>query len=243
MKAFLTVVLVCLLVLGAAGVGLLSWQVMENRQLKAANTALSTKLQSAEDTMAKISLERDTASLKFELLEARERELRERVDSLETAAKADVDSKPRPYRVRAFLGRDNVGDAWMVPRDVKWDEQIGRYTFEPVLWIDESSKGFFTVYETNVVDRNIYNTEIYQEDNGYPFYPYYYAGINRPWPTNRPPGNPQPPTQLPVSSPGISQQPDARTRIFAPPMSIVNTRPQVMGRPATSPINVQVFAP
>jgi hypothetical protein len=43
--------------------------------------------------------------------------------------------------------------------------------------------------------------------------------------------------------PESEYQPNIRNQVFAPTMRTVNTRPQTINRPATSPINQKVFAP
>lgn len=241
MKAFLTLLTSCLALVTVGIVVLLTWQSRVNRQLVGANSQLSRELRQSQDTVATLTGEKTGISDKLAALELREKELRDRVDSLEAATEAP----PRPYRVRAFVGRENIGAAWMVPVNVTRDTQSGRYLFEPVLVIDESARDHFTAYRTNVVEREVYTTEVYQDPysgaNGYPYF--YYVTPGRPEKPDRPPNRPGRPTPPRSPEPQPTPQPDARAQVFAPPMSIVNSRPQVVGTPATSPINQRVFAP
>jgi hypothetical protein len=180
-------------------------------------------------------------SEKLTALEQMESELRERVDSLEASANALTEVTPRPYRVRAFVGQDNVGQAWIVPHNVTRDTESGRYLFEPVLVIDESSKKYFTEHHTNVVEREVYTTQVYQDGYRYPYY--YYVNSGRPGRPGRPPVKPEHPIAPQPPEPQITSGPDMNARMFAPPNSIVTARPQVLGTPATAPVNARVFAP
>lgn len=243
MKTSLAILTSCLVLFAAGTTALFTWQYLQNQQLTTASAQLALELEQSQNRVTSLTEEKTDISEKQLLLEAREQELRERVDSLETAAKSAAQAMPRPYRVRAFVGQESVGEAWIVPHNVTRDPESGRYTFEPVLAIDESSKNHFTVHHTNVVERDIYTTEIYDRYDPYPYY--YYGTVGRPgFPggSNRPPVSPRPPSQSRTTVGRVSQ-PDARARVFAPPMSIVNSRPQVVGRHATSPINQRVFAP
>jgi hypothetical protein len=241
MKTFRTVLITCLALLAAATSAILVWQFHEGKQQTAANAQLTAQLEEAKVTVAALTEEKARLSEKMTSLESLEMELRERVDSLETAAKTADETTPRPYRVRAFMGRENVGDAWIVPHNLQRDPESGRYTFEPVLVIDESSRSFFTAENANVSEREVYTTEIIQETYGYPYY--YYVTPGRPGKPGRPPVKPEHPITPTPEEPEWNSQPDPRTQVFAPPMRTVNTRPQVITRPATSPINQKVFAP
>ncbi len=237
MKTVLTVLTTALALSVTVLLMLLAWQYHQNRQMRFAYVQVREELQHSREMASALTAEKNDTADKLTALAAREIELRKRVDSLETAAQ----SLPRPYRVRTFVGQANVGEAWMVPHNVTRDPDSGRYTFEPLLVIDESAKHHFTQHHTNVVEREVYRTEIYQNDVPYPYY--YYATPGRPSRPGHPPGRPEPPTAPEPYQPSTTPQPDARARLFAPPMSTVESRPQVIGTPATSPINQRVFAP
>ena len=241
MKTLPVVLTTCLALLTAGTLTLLSWQYRQSRQLAAEKQQLTEALRESEQTIATLTLENAAVSDQLRILETSQQELRGRMDALEEADRAAAGTLPQPYRVRAFLGQDNVGGAWIVPHNVRRDAASGRYVFEPLLVIDESAKGHFTVNHTNVVEREVHTTEIYEAYNPYPYY--YYVTPGRPGYTNRPPTGSHPPTRPPVTvSPQIPQA-DARARLFAPPGAVVNSRPQVLGTPATSPVNARVFAP
>ncbi len=241
MKTFLTVLITCLVLLAAGTSALLGWQFLEGKERAAAQAQLAAELAQSREKVAVLTAEKASAAEKLRSLEALEKELRERVDLLETAAKAVDEATPRPYRVRAFLGRDNVGDAWIVPHNVQRDAESGRYTYEPVLVIDEASRNYFTAPATEDVEREVYTTEIIQETYGYPYS--YYVTPGRPGRPGHPPGKPEQPVPPTPGEPESEYQPNIRNQVFAPTMRTVNTRPQTINRPATSPINQKVFAP
>jgi hypothetical protein len=237
MKTSLTILTTCLVLMTAGILTLLIWQQQQNRALLEANRQLTWELQQSEARVTALTADNAEVASALEILESSEQQLRSRVDSLEEAASATAQITPQPYRVRAFLGQDNVGDAWIVPHNVTRDPETGRYLYEPLLVIEKSARKYFTEYRTNVVEREVYSTEVH--DN---YYPYYVAYGTR-HPTNRPPAAPRIPSQQGYPR-GLSSPPaDARSQLFAPPMSIVNSRPQVLGTPATSPVNATMFAP
>jgi len=242
MKTFLTVLTTCLVLLTVGTLSLLGWQFHQSRELAEVNHQLTQELRQSKQTVEDLTGEKAAVSEMVATMEAREEELRARVESLEQAGQTAAEALPQPYRVRAFLGQDNLGGAWIIPHNVKRDPESGRYIFEPVLVVDESAKNHFTVHHTNVVEREVYTTEYYDGYNRYPYY-YAYGTPGRPGATNRPPDGTRPPSQPRMQVNSQPQQPDARARLFAPPLSIVNSRPQVIGTPATSPVNARVFAP
>jgi hypothetical protein len=143
--------------------------------------------------------------------------------------------------VRAFVGQENVGGAWIVPHNVRMDSELGRYVYEPVLMIDDTAKKHFTVHHTNVVQREVHSTQIYNQGYRYPYY--YYVTPRYPHKPIHPPDKPEQPLPPGEMNPPPVNDGAINAQVFAPPSSIVNTRPQVIGTPATSPINARVFAP
>jgi hypothetical protein len=117
---------------------------------------------------------------------------------------------PQPFQARAFVGKDFIGMAWVVPSNIKENAETGDYQFEPVIWIDEKSRKTFT--QTNVVEREVVRnnsyTQVYQQPywNSYPVWvrPSHpiYPPAQRPPPTLPSPGRPA------LSSPPIIGQGD-----------------------------------
>lgn len=241
MKTFLALCSVCLLLLVAGAILLLLQQHRQNQTLAAVNEQLQEELATSSAAVEGLSQERELNHEIMTALEETASELNKRVESLESSAAAAQEALPKPYPVQAYIGREKVGQAWIIPHNIKRNKESGRYVFEPVLWLDESAKDHFTVHHTNVVEREVHTTQYASGYNDYPYYSYLTPGY--PGGTNRPPGIPTPPIQPPTPTQPIAQQPSARARLFAPPLSIVNSRPQTLGRPATSPANARAFAP
>lgn len=241
MRIFLAILTACLALFAATALALLTWQSHQNRQLAAVNVQLTRDLNHSHEDITALTQEKAGISEKLAALEEMETELRKRVDSLEADAKTVAEARPQPYRVRAFVGQDSVGGAWIIPHNVTLNDELGRYVYEPVLLIDESARKHFTVHHTNVVEREVYTTQVYQDDYYYPYY--YYITPGRPGKPGRPPGKPEQPVGPRPSEPRINYQSDMNARMFAPPNSIVNSRPQVLGTPATTPVNARMFAP
>jgi hypothetical protein len=237
MKTWLIILTLLLAALATGTTLALAWQHRQNRELARANDRLQQELRQSQEAVSALTLERTGTVEQLAILTDREKELSKRVESLEATSQ----TVPRPYRVRTFLGQDHVGQAWMMPHNLTRDPESGRYTFEPVLVIDESARHHFTERHTNVVEREVYRTEIYEDRVAYP---YYYVGAGHPGRPGHTPAPPKPsPAPTPTPQPAVQPQLDARARLFAPPMSTVNSRPQVIGTPATSPVNQRVFAP
>lgn len=241
MKTLLGILAAAAVVLAMMVLAGLAWQIHLNSQLKRTNETLMTQLDLADKSTAALTEENASLAEQLKDLETMEDELRTRVESLEADAETLAKARPTPYRVRAFVGQETVGGAWIIPHNVTLDEELGRYLYEPILMIDESAKKHFTVHHTNVVEREVYRTEVYQDGYNYPYY--YYVTQGRPGKPTRPPNRPDRPTPIVSTSPSGGSQPNANARVFAPPNSIVNTRPQVIGTPATAPVNARVFAP
>jgi hypothetical protein len=237
LTVFASLLMVTLLVVAA-----IAWS--EHRRLTASNLSLQSQLTRACETLSASTTNSQAFSNRLASLEVSNARMEEQLEAYRAAAKAAEDSLPRPYRVRAFVGTDSLGEAWMSPQNITRDPDNGRYRFEPVLVLDASSRERLTVHHTNTVQTEIVSTEYVPYYYGYP----YYWGGGRPplhGGTNLPPVNPKPPIGSPAPLPSVPDYGDVslRAQLFAPPLSTVNSRPQVLGRPATSPINAQVFAP
>lgn len=102
---------------------------------------------------------------------------------------------PKPFKVDTYLGRDSLGEAWLIPRNFTQDPETGRVSYQPVLVLDEKLKEKFTVYvqQTNYVETPVPTTVNYNYTPPQTYYypVYYQVGRNR---ANRPPDRPRPPT-------------------------------------------------
>lgn len=241
MKTFQITLILCLAIIACAGMGLAAWQTHQNKQLAVANAKLMQDLDQSREAVGELTEENALVTAKLAPLEQSEVELRQRMVTLEAEAKKAAQTRPQPFRVHAFVGQDNVGEAWFIPHNVTLDPELGRYTYEPVIVIDESAKQHFTVHHTNVVERELYATQVYSDSYAYPYH--YPLAPTHPTKPSRPGGKPSQPIISPPKAPRSPSLPDARARLFAPPGSIVSSRPQVIGTLGTSPVNQRVFSP
>lgn len=164
-----------------------------------------------------------STQLETELLALRQEQLRLETEARTTAAATPASGAasvtnaseavtrpplPQPFQARAYVGKDYLGMAWVVPNNIKTNQETGDYLFEPVIWINEKSRSTFT--QTNVVEREVVRnnsyTQVYQQPywNSYPLW-YRPTYPVRP-PGQHPPsaGQPKPPS-YPSSPPIIGQ--------------------------------------
>lgn len=160
-----------------------------------------------------------SAQLEAELLALRAEQLRNETQTSRAAAAPAVTNAPhtapnpplpQSFQARAYVGKEYLGMAWVVPNNIKTNQATGDYLFEPVIWIDARSRGAFT--QTNVVEREVVRnnsyTQVYQQPYWYS-YPLWYRPTHpdRP-PGQRPPPNLPAPGRPPSSSPPIIGQGD-----------------------------------
>jgi len=134
-------------------------------------------------------------------------------DNLSSTNSVDAVAKPpmpQPFQARAYVGKDFLGMAWVVPSNIKESAETGDYQFEPVIWIDEKSRKTFT--QTNVVEREVVRNNSYTQVYQQPYW-YSYPVWVRPGHPSRPPGQrPTPnlpsPGRPPSTSPPIINQGD-----------------------------------
>lgn len=122
-------------------------------------------------------------------------------------------AKPQPFQARAYVGRDYLGLAWVIPSNVREHAESGEYHFEPVILIDEKSRKAFT--QTNLVEREVVRNNTYNQVYQQPYWYGYPVWVNpRPNPPTTPPPQ-RPPVVQPT--PGRSSTPWAPA-IGAPPI-------------------------
>lgn len=87
-----------------------------------------------------------------------------------TNSSTNKPAKPQAFQAKAYVGKDYLGTAWVVPSNVHQDPESGEYRFEPIIWLNEQSRKAFT--QTNVVEREVVRnssyTQVYQQ-------PYWYG--------------------------------------------------------------------
>jgi hypothetical protein len=222
-KSLLATIGACLTILTSTLVLIAIVVVQDNRELRRELRTLRADLHQASTEVGQLRAETTDATTQ---LAAKHNELEELEQSV--AKSKAVISKgseevvttpaPRASRVRAYLGSQYLGMAWMVPSPLPKDAESGRVLYEPVLIIDESLRSTFAANRTDVVEREV--SRATTVNYNYP-YPYYYpviignAGNHPPGcDTNQAPVQPKPRPQLP---PGI----------FNP----VNSKPFLPGKP------------
>lgn len=62
---------------------------------------------------------------------------------------------PRPHQVRAFLGTQSVGLAWIIPSNVRRDPKTGLVSYEQVVALPDAARGSITAFVTNVVEQPV----------------------------------------------------------------------------------------
>lgn len=164
-------------------------QVMERvvADLTARSTQLESELKALRDERTRHEMEAKTAAAAPV------------VDPVTVTNSPDAPVKspmPQPFQARAYIGKDFLGMAWVVPNNIKENPESGEFQFEPVIWIDEKSRKTFT--QTNVVEREVVRnnsyTQVYQQPYWYSYPVWVRPG--RPDHPNRPPG------QRPLPTPG-----------------------------------------
>ena len=176
MKALLLSIGIGLGILLSSLTAILIFEFKVNRDLRAENQGLRVGAQQASAKMEALTAEKTEAS---EKLSAKEKE----VDALKNKpanAEAANDAKtsaasPRAQQVKAYLGREYLGMAWLVPTKISKDPETGVITSEPVVVMSESLKKTFTEIRTSVVDHEVpVNSSVNYNYYPNPTYPYPY---------------------------------------------------------------------
>jgi hypothetical protein len=218
----------------------------DNRELRRELGAVRAELQGARTEVGQL---RDETSDATERLAAKESRLETLENELAKAKAADAGptgeagatpAVPRAHKVRAYVGTQYLGLAWLVPSPRPRAPETGQVSYEPIIVLDESLKRNLVVHQTNVVERAVpWETTI---NYNYP-YPYWYYpvfvwhGTNPPTrcDTNRPPGTTPGPPQPGIQQPAKSK-PLLSTRGFVPRAKLL-LPPVTPARPA--PIKLQ----
>jgi hypothetical protein len=246
MKTILVVISSCLAVLTAC----VGSAVIQARQQAEANQRAAAELREQnQELSAQIStLAADKARLETTLQTqaAANKTLQEQLEQQrpEIQTAPEPVPPPKPFRVPTYLGRELLGDAWLVPRNFAQDPETGRVSYEPVILLDEKLRERFTarVYETNYVAQPVpvADTGNYIPPNNY-YYPVYYAVDNgrRPDRPNRPPHRPpnQPPSR--PTFPAVPGNNSPWGSVFVPPRFSPPPTPSIFVPPSASSISQQ----
>jgi len=189
MKAAIITVTFCLALITGALAFFLTTSRREIRQLGAHRDQLDSQLAGVRAELEQ--LHRTNTTLAGELekqiksVEALTAQVAQARAAKAQPAPAEVALAPA-QRVRTFLGREYLGQAWLVSSQAGQDPKTGRKTYEPAVVLDESLRRSFTVYETNIVERPV-NTSSTVNYNYVPPRTYYYPVYYPPYVYSHPP--------------------------------------------------------
>jgi hypothetical protein len=200
-------------VLGLGGMAVLL--LMDNRELRSELRDVRTQLERSGEEVRGLKEERQLTRESIEVQRERMETMSAELAALSSAAdeRETVRAVPRSYRVRAFMGQQEVGMGWMVASQVSSNGVTGQLTYEPVIVLDEAVRQRVGVTQTNVVEREVTKSTTVNYN-----YPYQYGGG---WPvvwvaphkrgkgdgggSTGQPEQPPPPPQVP--SPFLSTRP------------------------------------
>ncbi len=73
----------------------------------------------------------------------------------------------KPYQVRSFVGTQYVGMAWIIPSNQRRDPKTGLISYDQIVSLPDRSRGTFTAYVTNVVERTVASEPQLVEQNNF----------------------------------------------------------------------------
>lgn len=222
-KSLMATLGVCLTIVTSTLVLIAVVVVRDNRELRRELRTLCTDMNRASIEAVQLRAESADAMTQLAAKHDELEELEESVAKSNATAPKESDdavasTAPRTWRVRAYLGGQYLGMAWMVPTALPKDAESGRVLYEPVLVLDESLKGKFAANSADRVEREVSRATTVNYNYAYPYY--YPVLIGKPG--NHPPGCET--NQPPVPS---KPQPQLPPGIFNP----VNSKPFVPGKP------------
>ena len=235
MKTALIILGVCFVVVCGAGSLVLMNGARANRDLQEANRKLREDLRAEQAKSDSLAAENQVTAKQLELAGELSENLKARIAEIETTSakegeNGDTVPTVAPFPAQAYLGQKLLGQAWIIPKNLRKDPANQRYVYDPVVWLDEKLRGSFVIHHTNVVEREIetqtqYNTTYYPQ-------PVYFVSspFRHRHGTNASPPTPSLPA-VPIFKPGngtvIPQQ-------LGTPAAQIKTRPQLLGQAANS---------
>ena len=133
---------------------------VENREWRSSVGVLRAELDQARGEVRASSEERETANAELAAQRERVEGLSAALVLLEGAAKearegVTVRMPVQSHRVRAYLGNQQVGMAWLVPNRLRTNAVDGQVSYEPVIVLGESVREQVGLTRTNVVEREV----------------------------------------------------------------------------------------
>jgi len=154
-KSLLATIGVCLTILTSTLVLIAVVVVQDNRELRRELRTLRADLHQASTEAGQLRAETADATTQLAAKHDELEELEQSVAKSKTAISRESEevaasTAPRASRVRAYLGSQYLGMAWMVPSPLPKEAESGRVLYEPVLVLDESLKSTFAANRTDV---------------------------------------------------------------------------------------------
>lgn len=176
-----------------------------HRNVQSVNEKLQGELRAAQDGLDVLRAENRTISEDLARIRSSFEESQARLLEANASMAAAVSNLPPvipSYRANTFIGQTFLGQAWVIPHNVRMDTNTQRYIYDPVVLLDESLRNSLVVHHTNVVEYPVETQTSYNYNNTYYPTPIYYFGNPgyRPKPDPLPPTL-QPPAQLPYPAP------------------------------------------
>lgn len=203
MKTLMTISSICLAALLVAVGVVWTMEIRANRDLRETNLRLEAELRAAQEESRMLRAEQEEVSKQLAVAQETAEELHAQLAGQNSGNTPEVqlETAPRfnPFPAQAYLGQKPLGQAWIIPRNIRKDPRTQGYVYEPVIWLDENLRKGFVTHHTNIVEREV-ESRTYVNTIQYPQPVYYgYRPIY-----GRPPTNPYPPApQLP--NPPITQ--------------------------------------
>lgn len=205
MKTLMTILSICLAAVLVGGGIAWTTEVRVNRDLRETNQRLEAELRAVQEDSRMLRDAKEKVARQLATAQATSEELNTRLAELNSANDSVVqpESVPRfnPFPAPAYLGQKHLGQAWIIPRNIRKDPKTQGYVYEPIIWLDENLRKGFVTHHTNIVEREV-ESRTYVNNIQYPQPVYYgYRPIHRRPPTNSYPPAPQLPDP-PIVQPG-----------------------------------------
>ncbi len=234
MKTNVIILGASLVVVSVVGAAVLINAHLSNRALRDVNRKLEADLQVAQKLADALRSEKQGTEAQLAGVQDSVQKLEAQLAEYDSArakeaAEAAVPPAATPYQVPAYLGQTFLGQAWVIPRNVRMDTNTQRYVCEPVIVLNENFRNSFTTFHTNIVEREVPTTYVENNNIAQPAY-YYSAPIHRRWPhsSTPPPQAPATPQPAPTFNPGSGA---VTPQVIGTPGGSIKTRPQVLGTP------------
>lgn len=144
---------------------------ISNRELRAQNERLHANLEAFQSRESDISIQLAETTDQLETSLQKTTELQSELELLKAMREEVIKlAVPKPYRVETYLGKHHLGQAWVSPHNIRTNQESGLVSYDPVVYLNEKLRTFFTEYRTNTVERQIANIAT-EHNKNYNYYP------------------------------------------------------------------------